>query len=77
MAAVEPPKRRAALDKKIAALRADPRPPDSRKIVGVLWFGASVYRVRSGPYRALYSISAEREITVLYVGHRSEAYRKL
>jgi len=77
LASVEPPKRRAALDKRIDALRTEPRPPDSRKIAGVLWFGAPVYRIRSGSYRALYSISAEREITVLYVGHRREAYRKL
>ena len=35
-----------------------------------------IYRVRSGDYRALYTIKENSQIVVLDIGHRREIYRK-
>ncbi|HEY7822356.1 MAG TPA: type II toxin-antitoxin system RelE/ParE family toxin [Acidimicrobiia bacterium] len=59
---------RAALD----LLASDPRPPRCVALTGV----ESVYRVRVGDYRVLYSIDDEiRIISVIRIGHRREVYR--
>ncbi|HEV8024711.1 MAG TPA: type II toxin-antitoxin system RelE/ParE family toxin [Candidatus Nanopelagicales bacterium] len=58
----------AALD----LLASDPRPPRCVALTGV----ESVYRVRVGDYRVLYSIDDEiRIISVIRIGHRREVYR--
>ncbi len=56
----------------IRALADDPRPPGCRKIVG----SARDWRVRVGSWRVIYEIDDEaREVMVLRVRHRREAYR--
>ncbi len=56
----------------IRALAEDPRPPGCRKIVG----SASDWRVRVGSWRVIYEIDDEaREVRVMRVRHRREAYR--
>ena len=56
----------------ILALGDDPFPRGARKLSGY----DDVFRVRTGRYRILYSVS-ERAlfIVVLKVGHRSDVYR--
>lgn len=59
---------RAALD----LMASDPRPPRCLALSGV----ESVYRVRVGDYRVLYSIDDEIRITsVIRIGHRHEVCR--
>lgn len=56
----------------INSLASDPRPRGSRRLQGY----DDVYRVRSGVYRIIYSISDKRLlIIVLKVGHRKDIYR--
>ncbi len=59
----------------IAAIRAledEPRPPGCRKIVG----SDRDWRIRIGPWRVIYEVDDEaREVRVLRVRHRREAYR--
>lgn len=58
--------------KRIESLRDDPRPPGCEKLSG-----QERYRVRQGVYRILYEILDSRLIvTVVKVGHRSQAYRR-
>ena len=58
--------------RKMLALADDPFPRGVRKLSGY----DDVFRVRSGRYRILYSVS-ERTlvVAVLKVGHRGDAYR--
>ena len=54
------------------ALADDPFPRGSRKLSGY----DDVFRVRTGRYRILYSVSERRlVIVVLKVGHRRDIYR--
>jgi mRNA interferase RelE/StbE len=58
----------------IEALSADPFPHDARKLTGAEY----LYRVRVGDYRIIYEVIQEdREITIIYIRHRSSAYRNL
>ena len=58
----------------IEALSADPLPHDSRKLTGA----EHLYRVRVGDYRIIYEVILEdKEITIIYIRHRSSAYRNL
>ena len=56
----------------ILALADDPLPRGSRKLSGY----DDVFRVRTGQYRVLYSVSKSKLIVVvLKVGHRKDVYR--
>lgn len=58
----------------IEQLRDDPFPRQSIKLAGA----EQLYRLRMGDYRIIYSVDKEaKQITVHYVRHRREAYRKL
>lgn len=54
------------------ALRDDPLPLSAKKLRGA----EHTYRVRSGNYRLIYTVEAERLIIeVVRVGHRKDVYR--
>ena len=56
----------------IRALAEDPFPNGSRKLSGY----DDVFRIRTGRYRVLYSVSSSKLIVVvLKVGHRKDVYR--
>lgn len=73
--AVDLPKRRKKIKAKIDKLAEDPQPPGSRKLRNVDHDGEPIYRIRSGPYRVLYSVSNGPMIVVLDIGHRKDIYR--
>ena len=60
--------------KRILALATDPFSVGSVKLRGA----ENLYRVRSGDYRIIYSVSS-KEVTILIikVGHRKEIYRRV
>ncbi|MDM8545056.1 type II toxin-antitoxin system RelE family toxin [Candidatus Venteria ishoeyi] len=59
---------------KIEALAMEPKPLDSRKIMGM----DNAYRIKVGNYRIVYDIFDETLlIEVLRIGHRREVYRNL
>jgi mRNA interferase RelE/StbE len=54
----------------ITALGGNPRPPGSKKLVGV-----DAWRIRIGDWRVIYQIQDDRLIVlVVRVGHRREVY---
>lgn len=56
---------------RLAALEANPRPSDVKKLKG-----RSAWRIRVGDYRAIYEINDQsRQIIVVTVAHRREVYR--
>ena len=58
----------------LRALRENPRPFGSLKIVGE----ERLYRLRVGDYRALYDVDdSAQTVLVLRIQHRREAYRNL
>jgi mRNA interferase RelE/StbE len=62
----------ARLVQTVLALADDPFPKGSRKLSGY----DDVFRVRTGNYRILYSVSKSKLIVViLKVGHRKDVYR--
>jgi mRNA interferase RelE/StbE len=53
-------------------LADDPRPQGSEKITG----SDDLYRIRSGDYRAIYTIQDDRLVVlVVRVAHRRDVYR--
>ena len=59
---------------RIENLKDDPLPRQSIKLTGA----EQLYRLRVGDYRIVYSVDREAKlITVHYVRHRREVYRKL
>jgi len=59
------------VDARVRALRDDPRPPDTQKLVESLW-----WRVRVGGYRIIYEIDDHRLLVrILAVKPRQSAYR--
>ncbi|MBI3820265.1 MAG: type II toxin-antitoxin system RelE/ParE family toxin [Planctomycetes bacterium] len=63
---------RARVIARLETLAADPRPPGSEKLAGRDGF----FRVRQGNYRVIYEVDdTAREITIIKVGHRRDAYR--
>lgn len=57
--------------RKLALLKNDPFPRQSRKLEG-----HRGYRLRIGPYRVLYEVEQESKKVIIYsVRHRKEAYR--
>ncbi len=58
--------------KRLIGLKANPRPPGSRKLGG-----GDRYRLRVGDYRILYTIDDSlQRIEISAVGHRREVYRQ-
>ncbi len=58
----------------IDALRADPRPHDARRIVGV----EDAWRIRVGAYRVVYVVRDDLiMIVVVRIGPRRDVYRGL
>lgn len=56
----------------IQALKSDPRPKNSRKLVGT----DSDYRIRVGDYRVVYRIEDDDKIVIIFaVDHRKDIYR--
>lgn len=56
----------------IQALKSDPRPKNSRKLVGT----DSDYRIRVGDYRVIYRIEDDDKIVIIFaVDHRKDIYR--
>jgi len=67
-----PKKERVKVFRRIAKLAQDPRPPGAKKLKGE----DSLYRVRQGGWRVVYTIEDEKLIVlVVKVGHRSDVYR--
>ena len=55
-------------------LSSNPYPQGSKKLSGKL----NLYRIRQGSYRIVYAIAQkEKEIRIILVRHRREAYRHL
>ena len=60
--------------KRIEGLALDPFPRQAVKLSGV----ERLYRIRLGDYRIVYEVDGKaRQITVHYVRHRREVYRRL
>jgi mRNA interferase RelE/StbE len=58
----------------LKTLSIDPYPHGSKKLSGKL----NLYRIRQGSYRIVYVVAhKEREIRIILVRHRKEAYRDL
>ena len=56
------------------ALSSNPYPQGSKKLSGKL----NLYRIRQGNYRIVYTVAyKEKEIRIILVRHRKEAYRNL
>ena len=69
-----PPKVRGQISGRIDQLRENPRPHDSRRLVG----REKGYRVDVGEYRVLYDVDdPARRVTVWRVKHRKDACRNL
>ena len=69
-----PVKIRGQIKRRIEALAANPTPPGSKKLVGVMDGEHAIYRVRQGDYRILYSIRPII-ILILDIDHRKDVYR--
>ena len=55
-------------------LSLNPAPAGSKKLSGK----PGLYRVKQGDYRIVYTIDfKEKEIRIILVGHRKEAYRQI
>ncbi|MBW4420486.1 MAG: type II toxin-antitoxin system RelE/ParE family toxin [Myxacorys californica WJT36-NPBG1] len=70
------PKIVAQIAKKVLALNIDPRPADSKELIGY----PGCYRVDSGEYRIIYRFDAEEDLVeVILVGKRNddEVYKQL
>lgn len=58
----------------IENLANEPGPHDAYKLAGA----ENLYRIRIGDYRVIYQVlHGSREVTVIYIRHRSVAYRGL
>jgi mRNA interferase RelE/StbE len=59
---------------RIESLSENPFPPDFIKLSGA----RKLYRIRIGDYRVVYEVDAKAQlITVHYVRHRREVYRRI
>lgn len=62
------------LVRRIEALGAEPLPRQSAKLTGA----EHLYRLRTGDYRIIYTVNHEAQlVTVHYVRHRRDAYRRI
>ena len=69
-----PAKIRGQMKRRIELLAANPIPPGSKKLHGVMDGENSVYRVRQGDYRILYSVR-DIIIVILDIDHRKDVYQ--
>ena len=69
-----PVKIRKQIKRRIEALAANPIPPGSKKLFGVMDGDNPVYRVRQGDYRILYAVRPVI-IVILDIDHRKVVYR--
>ena len=71
-----PARDRERVEQRIATLADDPRPPQSRRLVGA---GARAYRLRQGDHRVVYEVDddALEVVTVTRIAHRRDVYRGL
>lgn len=69
-----PVKIRGQIKRRIEALAANPTPPGSKKLQGIMDGEYPVYRARQGDYRILYSVRGVI-IVVLDIDHRKDVYR--
>ena len=70
-----PGRYRERVEQRIDALATDPRPPQSKRLVGA---NPNAYRLRQGNYRIVYEVDDEAlEVTVTRVDHRKDVYRRL
>jgi mRNA interferase RelE/StbE len=69
-----PTKIRGQIKRRIERLAANPTPPGSQKLHGVMDGETPVYRVRQGDYRILYSVRGVI-IVILDIDHRKDVYR--
>lgn len=61
-----------AIVRALRSLEQDPRPEGCKKLVGT----KSLYRIRIGPYRAIYEVADKiKLVTVERIADRKEAYR--
>ena len=59
------------IDRKIAALADDPRPPGCKKLKGF----KDLWRVRIGDWRVVYIVDdTNKTVIVMHVAHRREVY---
>lgn len=68
-----PKKLQAQIVRKIVALADHPYPAGCKKLIGITE-GINVWRIRSGDYRILYTIS-EKEIIISNIDNRKDVYR--
>lgn len=69
-----PSKIRGQIKRRIETLAANPTPPGSKKLHGVMDGENPVYRARQGDYRILYSVRGVI-IVILDIDHRKDVYR--
>ena len=69
-----PTKIRGQIKRRIESLAANPTPPGSKKLHGIMDSEYPIYRVRQGDYRILYSVRPII-IVILDIGHRKDVYR--
>lgn len=69
-----PVKIRGQIKRRIEALAANPTPPGTKKLQGVMDGESPVYRVRQGDYRILYSVRGII-IVILDIDNRKDVYR--
>jgi len=63
---------RPRIERVLLALKENPRPHGVVKLVGA----RDHWRIRAGDYRVIYQIDdASREVTILRIVHRRDAYR--
>ncbi len=71
-----PKKARRRIDRRILALRTDPRPANARLLKGDPLRG--LWRLRSGDYRIIYRIDDDVLIVLIVkIGDRKDIYRNL
>jgi mRNA interferase RelE/StbE len=59
---------------RIENLAREPVPHDAHKLSG----SENLYRIRTGDYRVIYQVIHDsREVTIVYIRHRSVVYRSL
>jgi len=67
-----PPKDIASIISRLSELAKNPRPRQSKKLIG----SDEDYRLRVGNYRILYTIDDKEKVVVIYrIRHRKEVYR--
>jgi mRNA interferase RelE/StbE len=70
------PKIALQITKKVMALNLDPRPIDSKALVGY----SDIYRVDSGEYRVVYRFNSQEDLVqIILIGKRNddEVYKQL